>query len=132
MFSSLIISSRLLFKLRMSVQARPPVNILGLFLEYTLIYISVGILIGLDHLINEIRKQGRWALSIEKLILLGLPAVYLAFADIFWYSESLHFLLPSPLYLYVTGGRIQLFAGVILGYTVMTSFYKTQVDKSEL
>ena len=97
--------------------------------------IAIGLLLGGEQLFTEIKKEGKWKINLPKIILLGLPALYLSLADIV--HMPIHLLedvYNSPFSVifnpwiaiasntcyteYIT--LIQ----VILGYVVITSFYK--------
>jgi len=49
------------------------------FLIYTpLLYIIIGILLGLPTLLKENGKRGRWSFHLEKMLFVGVPALYIA------------------------------------------------------
>lgn len=90
--------------------------------------VCIGLILGLEHLVMEIRKQGNWKVNFSKLIIAGLPSLYLALANIITYS-GLPFLqntLGYP-FLYLstnfTVGYVNYFQ-LILGYIIITSCYK--------
>lgn len=41
-----------------------------------LINVTLGLLLGLEHLIKEIKTEGTWKINLPKLILLGIPSLY--------------------------------------------------------
>jgi hypothetical protein len=93
-----------------------------------LINIGIGIMLGLEHLIKEIRKDGTWKINLPKIVLVGLPSLYFSFSYFLVYSNNLQFkqnIITYPLtklMIYGTG-FVSLFQ-LILGYVVITSFYK--------
>lgn len=93
-----------------------------------LINIGVGAVLGGEHLINEIRKTGKWNINLPKIIILGLPTLYISLAYLgYWISNPIlnHLISNRLLYLImISQGSLLLFQ-VILGYVVITSFYKS-------
>lgn len=92
-----------------------------------LIGISIGLLLGLEHFIIEIRKEGRMKLNFPKLILIGLPALYISFGFLWIYSgiSFLQNIVAYPLiYLFRYGSGCAPISQLILGYIAITSFYK--------
>jgi hypothetical protein len=87
----------------------------------------IGGLLGLEYLIGEFGKEGKWKVNLPKLILVGLPSLYVSLTYIYFFSGSVFILkrIVYPLtYLFKYGlDYVSLFQ-VILGYVVITSFYK--------
>jgi hypothetical protein len=86
-----------------------------------LIGISIGLLLGLEHFIIEIRKEGRMKLNFPKLIFIGLPALYTSLGFLWIYSGIFAYPL---IYLFRYGSGCVPTSQLILGYIVITSFYK--------
>ena len=92
-----------------------------------LLGLCIGLFLGLEHLIRELKKEGMWKINLPKLILVGLPSLYFALSNIWLLSGNqftreviaypLHYLLKYGL------GYVSLFQ-IILGYVLITSFYK--------
>lgn len=81
-----------------------------------LTYLPIGMYLGLPLLIKEFKKTGKWRVNVQKLILIGLPSLYLA----------LSWLLPLfiPAFL-VHSHRLLSFGGIIaMGYILIVSFTK--------
>ena len=92
-----------------------------------LINVTLGLLLGLEHLIKEIKTEGTWKINLPKLILLGIPSLYCSIANFSIYSPSkfLMYVFTKPLWKILTYdvNVLSLFQ-LILGYIVVTSFYK--------
>lgn len=92
-----------------------------------LLGICIGVFLGLEHLFKEIGKEGMWKINLPKLILVGLPSLYFSLANIWMLSGSqiMQEVIAYPLlYLFRYGsGYVSLFQ-MILGYVVITSFFK--------
>ncbi|HEY5587949.1 MAG TPA: hypothetical protein VIK86_03225 [Candidatus Paceibacterota bacterium] len=86
-------------------------------------YGSVGLLLGLEHLICEIRKKGAWVVNLPKIVLMGIPSLYFSLAIIIYYN-NLPFLSFPLRGLIVSGANFINAFQVILGYSIITSFYK--------
>ena len=95
-----------------------------------LIGYSIGAILGFDHFIGEIRKEGKWRFSLSKVIILGLPSLYISLTYVFFYSNvNVHFLqniIAYPLLslLRYSPDSVSFFQ-LIFGYTIITSFNKT-------
>lgn len=90
-------------------------------------YGGIGLLLGLEHLIQEIKKQGKWVVNIPKLVLMGIPSLYFSLSIFIYYSSS-QFVrevlsYPTGILLNNGGNFISVFQ-LILGYSIITSFYK--------
>lgn len=91
-----------------------------------IIGVCIGAYLGIENFISERRKKGTWKIKLPKLILIGLPSLYFAVSNIMVYGNNtiLHMIAQPLLSLLVNGsGYITVFQ-LILGYTVITSFYK--------
>ncbi|MFC4768559.1 hypothetical protein [Effusibacillus consociatus] len=82
-------------------------------LVLTMIYILLGVLLGLDHFVTEIRKQGKWKLNKVKATFLSLPflalVAYIPFQGLTAFLAQEFFIqIPS----------------IVLGHSFVTSFYK--------
>lgn len=100
------------------------------YLVISLIFgVCIGLFMGAEHLIKELKKEGTWKINLPKLIIVGLPSLYFSLSNI-WFASSnqfIHKIIASPsLYLFKYGlGFISLFQ-MVLGYVVITSFFKEQ------
>jgi Trk-type K+ transport system membrane component len=97
-------------------------------------YGGIGFILGLDHLIQEIKKQGEWVINIPKLVFMVIPSLYFSLA-IFIYYVNIPFIrdvLSYPIGILLTGNAnfISIFQ-LILGYSVITSFYKKNEELSQ-
>jgi hypothetical protein len=89
--------------------------------------ICIGLFLGLEHLFSELGKEGTWKINLPKLIIVGLPSLYISIANIWVFggSKFLHNIIPYPLInlLRYGSGYVSLFQ-MILGYVIITSFFK--------
>lgn len=90
-------------------------------------YGSIGLILGLEHLICEIKKDGTWILNLPKIVLMGLPSLYFSLGYI-TFSFNFEFLRNILTYPIITlmvnySGFLSVFP-LVLGYTITTSFYK--------
>ncbi len=90
-----------------------------------LLGVCIGLLLGLEYLLGELRKKGIWKINFPKLILVGLPSLYFSLTNICFLSGSqfLRDIIAYPLhYLMRYGlGYVSLFQ-MVLGYVIITSF----------
>lgn len=92
-----------------------------------LMNVILGVLLGLEHLISEFRKSGRWKINLPKLLLLALPSIYLSMSYFFSQSGNsiLWNLIGFPAKLFVQHGMRSFGAFyTIFGYFLATSFYR--------
>lgn len=100
---------------------------------YTLIYMMVGALLGLEYFIKELKKNGRWKINLPKLILSVIPSFYLAIFPIAFCSgvrfiiDLFYPILYSSSTVLGYGLSSQLFQ-VIFGYLIITSFNRQRED----
>ncbi len=99
-----------------------------------LIGICIGMILGLEHLLKEIKKEGTWKINFPKLIFLGIPSLYCTLGFILIYSgiEFLQNIITYPLfYLYrYISNSVPIFE-LIFGYVIVTSLYKVSEKKHD-
>ena len=107
--------------------ARTTFNFLPFILVSTIIYIVLGLLLGLDKLLLEKKKEGKWRMNLPRAILLGIPLLYLSLGEIIFSYCPILFnnqILGYPLQFFF--GTINFFPifQIILGYIMCTIFIK--------
>ena len=91
-----------------------------------LIFLLFGLLLGLEHLVCEAVKKGKWHVNLPRLILLGLPSLLFGFYFDLYYTNIpflrllAHF-LPAFLAQFAVFEQLSI---LLLGYIVVTSFYR--------
>ncbi|MBZ4645459.1 MAG: hypothetical protein PWR27_1405 [Petroclostridium sp.] len=92
---------------------------------YSSIIISIlfGMIINIDYIVNEIKKQGKWKVNLEKLVLVGIPSLFLIFYETIYYLMDFSF-LPSFLKLILYSESFEIFTSILLGHILITSIYK--------
>ena len=92
-----------------------------------LLGVCIGAILGLEHLLSELGKEGIWKINLPKLIVLGLPSLYFSLTNI-WFLSGSYFLreiISYPLqYLFKYGSSYVVLFQLIFGYVVITSFFK--------
>jgi hypothetical protein len=99
---------------------------LYLFLEMG-IYVIIGLLLGVEHLIQEFKKVGVWRINLIKLALLGIPSLYFALGIFIYFGIGRHLpnILIHPIGLLIKNSTNYLHVfQLILGHSIITSFYK--------
>jgi Na+-driven multidrug efflux pump len=81
--------------------------------------IIFGCLLGLRYFIGQTRRKGTWSVDLVKLIVLGLPSLFLTFYFFMMIKKPF---LPTWL-------TLQFFdmCAVVFGYVLITSFYKSKI-----
>lgn len=87
-------------------------------------YGSIGLLLGLEHFIHEKRKKGSWTVNFPKIVLMVIPSLYFSFAMFIYYNNIA--VLSFPIKVLIEDGTNFITAfQIIFGYSIITSFYKT-------
>lgn len=89
---------------------------------YPLIPSLSGLVIGVDALLRERGRRGRWTFNTYRLIFLALPA--LLFCVYPYMPWGMSWLPKDTVYLVLTSAIINPISGVLFGYFVITSFEK--------
>ncbi len=88
---------------------------------FSAIYITVGVMLGLEHLAKESRIPGKWSVHKTRLVIMGIPSAVLAF----YLALAFGFSLSIPFPIFIAGTNILFYvSGIIFGYILATSFYK--------
>ncbi|MCB2358771.1 hypothetical protein [Clostridium estertheticum] len=95
-------------------------------------YGGIGLLLGLEHLIHEIKKEGTWIMNVPKFLLMGLPSLYFSLAVFIYYSSNqLVRNISYPISILITSNQSFIWVfQLILGHSIITSFYK-KIDGSK-
>lgn len=89
---------------------------------YSLIPSLSGLVIGVDALLRERSRRGRWTFNTYRLIFLALPS--LLFCLYPYMPWGMSWLPKDAVYLVLTSAIINPISGVLFGYFVITSFEK--------
>lgn len=75
---------------------------------------GIGVVLGLDKLLSEIKKEGKWKVDISRLIILGIPSLFF----------SMPYLVIRLLTLHKSFENIFTISSIIFGYILISSLYK--------
>ncbi|MBO8171916.1 MAG: hypothetical protein H0Z33_08495 [Bacillaceae bacterium] len=90
-----------------------------------ILYIPVGIYLGLPRLIIAFNQSGKWKINVHKLVLTGFPLLYLTFYPLYPYSHQPPFnQLPSFMFYLVADLRYSIITSIITGFVLVDSFHK--------
>lgn len=92
-----------------------------------IIFIFIGMLLGFEKLLQEVKKEGSWRIDLPKAILLGIPSMYFAFG-LFIYVCPIEFIrrvFGYPIEFFIRGdfNFLPVFQ-IFFGYFAVTSFIK--------
>ncbi len=104
------------------------------YLIYLPIYpIILGLIAGLPSLIKQFKLKGSWKVDWIKLIVIGIPTLYINFSLFLLYSTSTigHILVPKLITdLYInSNGIVSGISGFIFGYILLNSFKKVEIKE---
>lgn len=92
--------------------------------------ILLGAILGLEHILNEKGKIGRWKLNVARLLILGLPMLILSLMFLIYFTGFARDLKIFNIFYSSKNfdGYSTIFR-LILGYIIITSFYKSSQEE---
>jgi len=92
------------------------------------IFGAIGAALGFENLLIEAKKEGTWKINFYKIVILGVPSLYFSLTYCIYYCniDFIRNILSYPA-AYLFAKNTNIFIGmfqVILGYSIITSFYK--------
>ena len=106
-------------------------NFISYIIYVPLLYIIIGIFLGLPTLIKENSKNGRWSFKLEKLIFVGLPAIYIALYPLI-YAKAHILMLPNYISTVLLSSEIYFIAALIFGYILITALEKKPKEQPDI
>ena len=95
------------------------------YLFIPLFGIIFGCLLGVEHLLEQYRLQGKWKIKVWKVIFIGIPSLILSFyTSIYFIPLNILPKFIESIILSENKQIISTFSAVLLGYTALTSVYK--------
>lgn len=97
-----------------------------------LVFVVVGVLLGSEKLLSERKKEGHWKINLPKLLILGIPALYFSLWLVLAYTDL--GMIYKPVWrLSLEKHSLDFIPAiqVMLGYTLITSFYKQSAIKQK-
>ncbi|HHY26118.1 MAG TPA: hypothetical protein GX523_05075 [Desulfitobacterium dehalogenans] len=85
--------------------------------------VLIGLILGLPEFIRRYKKPGKWRIQWERLLIVGLPALFFTFSH-FIYFSSLGKYLSLILKPWVFESHGVIISGILLGYTIIISIDK--------
>jgi hypothetical protein len=86
------------------------------------VYLILGVILGIEHMVNNWEKKSPWRLNSGKLLFVGVPLVVLILYIPLYHWCYQWFCLPIPGVLSLN--KFDNIVIVILGYIISTCFYK--------
>lgn len=85
------------------------------YLQYILITLlffgGIGVVLGFDHYLVQMKKKGMWRINIPKLLIVGLPSLILSIP-------------PVLFFIFNSGIPYSIITCVVFGHTLISSVYK--------
>lgn len=89
--------------------------------------VIMGMLLGTEHIIKNIKIRGKWEIDIKKFFIIGIPSLLLS-------VEAIHFFLLNNILnkigmsvFYLIAPAREPFFRILFGYTFITSLYKEEI-----
>ncbi|PRO67300.1 hypothetical protein [Alkalicoccus urumqiensis] len=93
-----------------------------------LLYVIIGILLGLPILVRQFRSDGNWTISGAMIVFMGLPMLYFAcYPLLAVHGPGFLTLASGSLNELLMSGRMQL-PGIAVGFILMTCVYKEKTS----
>lgn len=114
-------------------------NYMHLAIIVPILFIVLGVLLGVGHLISEKRNEGRWKINLPKIIFFGIPSLYFsvgAYIYMYWPNKFSEIVFAPFHFIFTDQVTAELFfefatvLQVIFGYIIITSLIKVK-DKIE-
>ena len=88
---------------------------IGTVISMQLLHYLLGALLGIEHLIDQFKKSGRFKFNLERFLIVGIPAFVLSieYLELYYVRVGLTY---TPVFL--------LFLRMVFGYYLVTSIYK--------
>ena len=88
---------------------------IGTVISMQLFHYLLGALLGIEHLIDQFKKSGRFKFNLERFLIVGIPAFVLSidYLELYYVRVGLTY---TPIFL--------LFLRMVFGYYLITSIYK--------
>ena len=109
-----LIISHLLLPIDMQLRVMHRYTI-GTIISMQLLHYLLGALLGLEHLIDQLKKSGKFKFNLERFLIVGIPAFILSieYLELYYVRVGLTY---TPAFL--------LFLRMVFGYYLITSIYK--------
>lgn len=87
---------------------------------------SFGVILGIEHIFENRKQNGKWHIDYKRLLIMGIPALLLS-------VEAVHFFLIENILkeigmgfsnFHLAAPAREPFFRILLGYVLVTSFYK--------
>ena len=91
-----------------------------------LISILFGLVLSVDHFLNEREKEGKWTLNKYRIIYISLPFFLLSLYPVIYYIYPIS-IFPyqiDSIIIVTYNNLFQTFPGIILGYSIISALYK--------
>lgn len=93
--------------------------------------VFIGLLLGLPEFIRRYKKPGKWRIQWERLLIVGLPALFFTFSlFIFFSSLGKHLSLILRPWAFESYGVI--ICGILFGYTMIMSMDKQEESSAPI
>jgi predicted neutral ceramidase superfamily lipid hydrolase len=115
----------------MQIRAQQTGKIFSTYYVLFLINFIFGLLLGLEHLIQQLSKKGKWSFNLPRILFIGILSLILAFYMPIYYTYvpiliAITNHLPQML---VQSTVCESMAQILLGYILITNFTKSDLHK---
>jgi hypothetical protein len=133
-FGVVYLKSYLEIKLQTELNKTFKINYV-LFVTAILMCVVAGVLVGLEHFLGELKKEGKWKFNVPKFVLLVIPSLYISslyFLSLIKSEKVLNIVVYPIVKLFKGNTTFIPIFELMLGYFLITSFYKAAVKTQEV
>ncbi|WP_047154508.1 hypothetical protein [Aneurinibacillus tyrosinisolvens] len=95
------------------------------WIYFTLFPILNGLLLKIGGLVIKAKRKGKWRIDWIKVIVIGIPMLYITLIPMLSFTLFLGINLPFSGYIMtIGGGKLTFISGTIVGYVLLDSLYK--------
>lgn len=95
-------------------------NIYFRFIVYYLYFIFFGVAIGFENFLNKIGKNGKLTINWGKLLIQGIPMLYIGFHHVLYFS-TINFIKGISNAFFIKNEFVRVFGLIAFGYLFITS-----------
>ncbi|MBP3951872.1 hypothetical protein [Bacillus suaedae] len=109
------------FQLNLEEKAETTYTLIPTTLFQVLFPIILGLLLRLPLLLDEINKKKRWTVNWAKIIVIGIPSLYIALTPLLYFTSFGNYLPLTLEMVMLESNTVTTVAGLIFGYLLLDS-----------
>jgi hypothetical protein len=91
------------------------------------LFVLFGVLLGADHFYRQLKAKGKWRVNLSKILFIGIPSACFVVYPLLSFSGIN---VPSFIFDLFRTPHLLVAIQILLGYTVISGFYKINAGES--